>query len=160
MQVRKARRPLIHYVLAVFAIIAAFILRRALEEYAGGSLPTYITFYPAVMIAALLAGFWAGLLATVATVLITSYWILPPEGFAVGNPADQIGLIFFTGIGIFVSWLSDHYIISRQLTAEYEKTMAVNEERQRSEEAVRKEKPAGHYPERHRCDAGVPRPGL
>ena len=140
MQVPKARRPLVHYVLAVFAIIAAFILRRALEEYAGGSLPTYITFYPAVMIAALLAGFWAGFLATVVTVLITSFWILPPEGFAVGNPADQIGLIFFTGIGLFVSWLSDHYIRSRQMSAEYEKSLAIQEERQRSEEAVRKER--------------------
>lgn len=38
---------------------------------------TYITFYPAVMAVALLAGFGLVLLATAASVGATGYWILP-----------------------------------------------------------------------------------
>ena len=54
----------LRYGLAVVAVAAGFGLRLALEAWFGPGLPTYITFYPAVMAVALLAGFGPGLVAT------------------------------------------------------------------------------------------------
>ena len=70
----------LRYGLAFVAVAAGFGLRLALTAWIGPGLPTYITFYPAVMVAALLAGFGPGLLATALTGLTVAYWILPPEG--------------------------------------------------------------------------------
>jgi hypothetical protein len=65
------------YGLAVVAVAAGFGLRQALTAWGGSGLPTYITFYPVVMVVALLAGFGPGLLATVLAGLTAAYWILP-----------------------------------------------------------------------------------
>ena len=54
----------LRYGLAVVAVAVAFGLRLALTAWVGPGLPAYITFYPAVMVVALLAGFGPGLLAT------------------------------------------------------------------------------------------------
>jgi hypothetical protein len=62
-------RPFAGYALAVVAVIASFLLRYALVQGLGLEMPTYITFYPAVIIVAILAGFWPGVLATVLIVL-------------------------------------------------------------------------------------------
>ena len=55
---------ILRYVLAMAIVAAGMGLRLALAAWAGPGLPAYITFYPAVMVVALLAGFGPGLLAT------------------------------------------------------------------------------------------------
>jgi len=52
------------YGLAVAAVAASFGSYRAAAAWVGPGLPTFITFYPAVMVAALLGGFWPGLVTT------------------------------------------------------------------------------------------------
>ena len=112
---------LAHYVFALMAVAAAFLLRAGLARLAGGSLPTYITFYPAVMLAALFGGVGPGLLATVAAALGVDYVILPPqESFAVASLADAVGLAFFTGMGVFMSVVAELYRRARQQAAAYE----------------------------------------
>jgi len=112
---------LARYVFALLAVAAGFLLRSGLTRLAGGNLPTYITFYPAVMLSALLGGFGPGLLATVAVALGVDYFILPPlESFAVGTLADAIGLAFFTGMGVFMSVVAELYRRARQQAAEHE----------------------------------------
>ena len=96
----------VRYGLAFVAVAAMFGLRLALTAWVGPGLPTYITFYPAVMVVALLAGVGPGLLATALTGLTTACWILPPEGFAVGSPVDRVGLALFSGMGLFMRWRS------------------------------------------------------
>ena len=64
-------------------VAAAFLLRRLLTAYVGPGLPTYITFYPAVMLVAIVFDAWAARLSTMTVAVISAYWILPPEGFAV-----------------------------------------------------------------------------
>jgi len=51
------RRWTLRYSLAFVAVAAGFGLRVALTAWYGPGLPTYITFYPALMVTALLAGF-------------------------------------------------------------------------------------------------------
>jgi len=133
---------LARYVLALIAVAAAFLLRSELTRLAGGSLPTYITFYPAVMLSALLGGVGPGLLATVAAALGTDYFILAPQGsFAVAGTADAIGLAFFSGMGIFMSVVAELYRRARQQAAEHLKEMvaARTEELGRSNEQLKKE---------------------
>jgi PAS domain S-box-containing protein len=118
------RRPA-RYVFALAAVAAAFLLRAGLERLAGGSLPTtYITFYPAVMLSALLGGVGPGLLATAAAALGVDYFMLSPVGsFAVANVADAVGLVFFTGMGVFMSVVAELYRRARQQTADNLKKM-------------------------------------
>lgn len=60
-------------------------------------LPTYITFHPAVMVAALLAGLGPGLLATALTVAAADYWIASPKGvFFHGTAAESAGVVLWT----------------------------------------------------------------
>ena len=63
----------LRYSAAVAAAFAGLLVRMALTSLAGEGLPTYITFYPAVMIVALLGGFGPGLVATVASALLAAY---------------------------------------------------------------------------------------
>jgi hypothetical protein len=71
-------RSLLRYGVAIFAAAGGFLLRLLIEGHFGTGLPTYITFYPAVMLSAVVGGFWSGLAATTLSILITVYWILSP----------------------------------------------------------------------------------
>jgi PAS domain S-box-containing protein len=115
------------------AVAAGFGLRVGLTAWIGLGLPTYITFYPAVMVAALLAGFGPGLLATVLTGLTTAYWILPPEGFFIASPVDRVGLVLFAGMGLFMSTVSELYRLDRHKAAAYDREMALRETRREKE---------------------------
>ena len=80
-------RPFLRYTIAVVAIVIAFLMRQFMVRHLGAELPHYITFYPAVVLVAILAGLGPGLLATVVALLLTAYWILPPQGqFAIEKP--------------------------------------------------------------------------
>jgi len=64
----------------------------AAYEWVGSGLPTYLTFYPAIMVVALLAGIGPGLLATALADAAVDYWILPPIGqFTIASPIDRPG---------------------------------------------------------------------
>jgi PAS domain S-box-containing protein len=108
------RGPLTPYILAVFASLATFVWRQAMIRYLGHDLPTYITFYPAVMVVALLGGFWPGVLATAVAAAAVAYWVLPPEGFAVGSAADAFGLALFSSMGVFMSLVAEGYRRNRR----------------------------------------------
>jgi PAS domain S-box-containing protein len=115
------RRWVWRYCLAFVAVAAGFGLRWALTALAGEGLPTYITFYPLVMVVALLGGVGPGLLATLTTALAVDYLIIPPlHGFAIANLADAVGLAFFTGMGVFMSVFAELYRRARQKAAAHE----------------------------------------
>ncbi len=101
---------LARYVMAVVAVGVAYGVRLAIEALAGRGLPTYITFYPAVMLVALLWGFGPGFLSTFLSALLAAFWLLEPRGsFAVAIPIDAVGLAFFSGMGIFMSVVAGLY---------------------------------------------------
>ncbi len=83
------------------------------------------------MAVALLAGFGPGLLATALAGLTTAYYILPPEGFAIASPADRLGLVIFTGMGLFMSGVSELYRRSRDKATAYECEAALHDSQAR-----------------------------
>jgi PAS domain S-box-containing protein len=116
------------YVLALVAVAAGFFLRQALTGLVGPGLATYITFYPAVMVAALLGGLGPGLVATAVTALVVDYWILPPKGlFRFESAVDIAGQALFSGMGVFMSVVAELYRRGRQKAAAYDKEMALRE---------------------------------
>ena len=129
--------PLLRYGISISIVVAAFLSYQLLVKLIGGGLPTYLTFYPAVMLVALLAGFWAGLLATVTAALLAAYWILPPEGFAVSSFPDVVGLAIFSFNGLFFSVVTELYRRARQRAALYEAELALRDERKKAKEALR-----------------------
>jgi PAS domain-containing protein len=113
--------------MAVVVVAASFLLRYFLVQGLGLELPLFIFFYPAVMVVAVLAGFWPGLLATALAVLVTDYTILPPFGFAIAKTSDAIALVLFAAMGIFMSLLAEHYRRSLLSIAAYKEEQARHE---------------------------------
>jgi two-component system sensor kinase FixL len=89
--------------LAVFG--ASLLFRYAFHDSLGMKVP-YLQFYPATMLAAWYGGLGPGLLVTVLSSAWSSYFLLPPHGFAVADPADQLSLGVFAATGVVISWLN------------------------------------------------------
>lgn len=98
-----------HYLMALVLVIAAYLLRLAIENMAHTELPTYITFYPVVMIGALVGGLGPGLLATAASAIVVDSFIITPYTFLDWNPGSAASLILFSGMGIFMTAVAHHY---------------------------------------------------
>ncbi|MGD0258526.1 MAG: PAS domain S-box protein [Verrucomicrobiota bacterium] len=127
-------RWLARYAAAVAAAGGGLLLRLGLTALVGEGLPTYITFYPAVMVVALLGGFWPGLVATVTAALVVDYWLLPPLGrFEITNPVDAVGMAFFCSMGLFISVVAELYRRARLKAAAYDKELALRETRRQNE---------------------------
>jgi PAS domain S-box-containing protein len=88
--------PLRHqYGVGIAIVLAATAARFALSPALGTSSP-FLTFYPAVILAALYGGLRAGLLTIVLSALIADYfWIEPAGQFAIRSPIDWITILFF-----------------------------------------------------------------
>jgi PAS domain S-box-containing protein len=122
----------LRYGLAVVAVTAAMGFRQAVTAWAGPGLPTYITFYPAVMAVALLGGLGPGLLATAMAGLVVAYWVLPPIGqFTIAGPVDRLGLVIFTGMGLFMSVVAELSRSYRLKAAAYDREAALRESQAR-----------------------------
>jgi PAS domain S-box-containing protein len=131
----KKRIPLwfaLRYSLAVLVVAAGWGLRLSLHSWVGSGLPTYITFYPAVILISLLAGFGPGLVATALSACIVGYWVLSPVGqFSIASPVDRLGLALFTAMGLLISIVSEIYHRSRDKAAAYDREIAMHESEER-----------------------------
>jgi PAS domain S-box-containing protein len=97
------------YGLALLLVATGALARVVLTHLVGPDLPEYLTFYPAVMLAALVGGWGPGLLATLVTVILMGYWLLPPAGFMIGNHRDVLGLVFFGVVSTLLSIVAELY---------------------------------------------------
>ena len=113
-------RWLTRYGFALVAVAVGLLLRLTITRWMGPGLPTYITFYPAVMLVALKSGFGPGLVATLAAALAADYWIIPPVGslFIYETAIDTVGQVFFIGMGVFMSAVAERYRRIRRRTEE------------------------------------------
>ncbi|NTU60282.1 MAG: PAS domain S-box protein, partial [Deltaproteobacteria bacterium] len=125
---RPPASPVVRYAVAAASAAAGMGLRAALEAWVGPGLPTYITFYPAVMVAALVAGPGPGAVATALSALTAAYWILPPSGYAeISSNADRLGLVVFCATGALVTVVAELYRRSRDKAAAYDRQAAARE---------------------------------
>ncbi len=116
------------YATAALTVGAGLWLRLLLQEMAGGELPTYITFYPAVMLTAATVGVGPGLAATVLSGLLAGYWILPPVGqFKAESPADLVGFSLFSLMGVLISVGAGLYNRAQRRAADYRADLALQQ---------------------------------
>jgi PAS domain S-box-containing protein len=120
------------------AVLAAFWLRESIIRATGAELPPPITFYPAIMLVAIFAGFWYGLLATALCCTIIDFFILEPVGsFAIARTSDAIVVGLFAFMGLLVSAVAAAYRINRRKVAQYETDFALAKVKQESENILR-----------------------
>jgi PAS domain S-box-containing protein len=94
------------YAVAIAAVGVAVAVRWALDSlWCGGF--TFVTFYPALAIAGMLAGGRAGLLATGLSAVAADVMFLEPRGYLGQNrPGDWVALGLFVGAGALMSWMA------------------------------------------------------
>ncbi len=103
-------RRLGYYGLALLLVAIGVAIRSLLTRLVGPSLPTYLTFYPVVALAALVGGWGPGLLAILAAAVVADYWLLPPQGlFKFESSVDLVGLAFFCIMGLLVNVVAQLY---------------------------------------------------
>jgi PAS domain S-box-containing protein len=120
------------YALAVVLAAMGLAARFALEGWVGSGLPTYVTFYPPVMAAALL-GVGPGLLATALLAGITPLLLPPIRYWAIDSPVDRLGLALFCGMSLFMIYVAELTRRYRAKAAAFDRAEAlrVSEERYR-----------------------------
>ena len=89
--------------LAIVVVAAAAVLRWWLDRTFGHLDATFVTFYPAVLLVAMIAGGWAGIFATVLAAVTADYFFLPPFGFGVASTGSIVALSTFTCTGVLLS---------------------------------------------------------
>ncbi len=88
------------------AVIAAAIRLQFLQVLEVRA--AYLTFYPAVAVAALYGGMSAGLVATIVSAALADYfWIEPVGQFAITNSADLISMVVFLSSCALISYLAE-----------------------------------------------------
>lgn len=123
--------------LVIVAVAAAMGLRMALTAWASPGLPPYITFYPAVMVVALLSGFWAGLAAAVLSCLLVACFLFPSGGqFFIASPTDRIAMVLFLFFGILMSVVADLIRRYRSKAMAYDRELVLRESQERLALAV------------------------
>ena len=75
----------------------------------------FISFYPAVMLAALFGGFRAGAIATMLSMVIVDYCLMVPlHSLTIRSGLDEIAMAAFALNGILISWAAEKVNRSRQ----------------------------------------------
>ena len=102
-----ALEPWQAYVFAVAATCATLAVRMAYEDVLGGPGSLLIFTLP-IILSAYLGGLRAGLLATGACYLLSSYYLMPPlHSFAVVSSADRWRQALFVVTGVLISVLNE-----------------------------------------------------
>src|SRR5438874_4125833 len=95
----RPRHPLATYGLAVLATAASLLLRWPLWPVLGNAVPQ-MTFFPAVMIAAYVGGFWPGIVATMLSAAAANYFVAGQSPtFHLSSVNDVAALILFVLVG-------------------------------------------------------------
>src|SRR5437763_7432156 len=101
------RHPLVAYGVALTATAASLLLRWPLWPVLGNAVPQ-MTFFPAVMLAAYIGGFWPGILATILSAVAANYFLAAqPPGFHFSRVNDVAAMILFVLVGAIVSALCE-----------------------------------------------------
>src|SRR5260221_174852 len=90
------QRPVLAYAIAIVLVFIAVLSREVVAAAVGPQVP-FITFYPAIILAALLGGLWPGVVATLLSTVAAWYAFVPSVGsFALnGREAAQLALYLF-----------------------------------------------------------------
>jgi PAS domain S-box-containing protein len=97
----RRRGPLIGYLIALGLVVCAAVMRGALG-FAPGAFP-YLTFFPAIILSAMLGGLGPGLFAAALSGVAAWLLLLPIDGpFALPGSANAVPLIFYALVSFFI----------------------------------------------------------
>jgi len=100
------RSPFRRYALAVLAVAGATVLQLGLRSLGPFHL-AFILFYPTVVLVAMRAGLWPGMVATLLATVSGAYFFLEPtNSFVIRTPEDLVGPTLFAIIGVFLTLLT------------------------------------------------------
>ena len=126
----------LRYFLAAVFVAAAVVLRMMLNDVLG-TRAIGVTFYPAIILAALYGGRGPGLLAGLLSVLAIAYfWVGPLGGFTTGAPGDWIMLALLMVTAVAISFVTDAMQTARSRASAAEAEVRLADERQRLEQAA------------------------
>jgi PAS domain S-box-containing protein len=129
---------IIRYGLAIIVSVAALLLRLWLTARVGPGLPAFITFYPAVMLAAIFWGWGPGLLATGTSALLALYAVFPPAGFfQVASAVDAAALALFVLLGGGISVAAAVYHRAQLRADRYAQELSALAAQRDAQEALR-----------------------
>ncbi len=103
----RLRATTARYALAALIVLAFLLVRLALQPWLGTTVP-YLQFFPAIMLAARVAGFGPGILATVLSAAAATYFFLMPAfSFHLMFTADRVSVPLFLAVGVALVWLME-----------------------------------------------------
>lgn len=117
---------LVRSAVAPVLVSLALLLWDAVSRYIS-DLPIFITFYPAVMLSAIVGGFYPGLLAILLSVLAVSALVLPRVGLKFEDPLDLVSLTLFAAMGLLMCAVARRSQRAQENAAELTKELAVRE---------------------------------
>ncbi len=104
---RSLKADAFRYGLAVVSTLIATGVRWGLERYLGEDVP-FLTYFPAVFVTALLAGFGPALVTVAFSGLIATFFIIPPAGHPLPHElANWLALALFCFFGVGTAFLSE-----------------------------------------------------
>ena len=137
---RRPRSPWLLFIVAPLLPVCAALLRVEFLGALGAESP-FLTFYPAVVAAALLAGFPAGLFATLLSACLASYlWIDPVGTLLVAHFADRLALSVFLVSGASISAGTEYLLRTQARAEEVEARSEVAVEREQASLAIQMER--------------------
>jgi two-component system sensor histidine kinase/response regulator len=111
---------------AVLAVAVSLLMRAYVLQPVMGAKAVYLTFCPAVMIAAYFGGFGPGLLATVLSAVTVDYLFTEPlYDLWIHTPEDLLAVGFFVLVGTFLSVVCEALHRSRRRVVASERRYAV-----------------------------------
>jgi PAS domain S-box-containing protein len=101
---------LLHYGLALMGGVIGMLIFWTLTFSVGPGLSAYATFFPIIMVVALIGGLGPGLFATCIMALAINYWFFAPSLFpSMNNPVGVVDLIYFILAGVLISAIAGRY---------------------------------------------------
>jgi PAS domain S-box-containing protein len=141
----KESRPEIYGYGVAIAIVLASAAGRLVFLPGLGTRVTFLTCYPAVILAALYGGLRAGLLTTVLSAIIANYfWVEPVGQFTLRSSSDWVSLIVFLLSGSLITWVSETMHRARKRASEAETRALLAAERQAAAEVLQKSEERYH----------------
>jgi len=115
---RVRQNPFAAYGLALLLVAVAVLVRGFVGQYVG--VQVFTTFYPAIIIAALIGGLWPGVLATVLSA-VAAWYLVIPQFFIRPDQRELVEFLLFiiisgvdVGIAVFLSKLVERLILQQR----------------------------------------------
>lgn len=119
------QRPVVSYAIAIVSVLLAALLRFLAGSWLGDAVP-FITFFPAVLVSALVGGLWGGALATGLSAAIADLLFLEPMfqwSLDIRRAMSLIGFIIVASAIVFVIVMLRHALDTVAAQAQNQRTL-------------------------------------